>query len=252
MIALPNSIYSRILVNSLDKEKQKNFFFTDANKIADMVENEFVEVGLIPLYDLVKFKEFFVSKMFGITFDAMLSYSYIYFKPGTNNLSKFYLYGDVTENEKMLTKIIFRENFDIETETIETKETPDFNNNNYVICGDYNLNYKHLKNAISFSEEICDLIKLPYPNFIFVAKNKENLSNIHKILEKIDYLVDDYLDNFTNNLTKDKNIELFLRDNQTSIFYTITEAEELAMSELIKLAYYHGIFDDMIDIKFVE
>jgi len=71
-------------------------------------------------------------------------------------------------------------------------------------------------------------------------------------LEKIDYLVDDYLDNFTNNLTKDKNIELFLRDNQTSIFYTITEAEELAMSELIKLAYYHGIFDDMIDIKFVE
>lgn len=251
MIALPNTIFSKILINSLDKAISRDFLITDVNKIPDMVESEFIDVGLVPLYSLIKHPDFYVSRSVGLTFDAGLSYSYIYYKMGENCLSKIYLYGDVTVNEIILSKILFQEKFDAIVDVSLTQNKPVIGAENYIICGDTNLKEEYLRKAFSFAEEICDLIKLPYTNFVFVSKQKSKIENLNKILEKIDYLVDDYLDSFTENLTNDPFLQDFIRDNQTGLFYTMTEAEEAGINELLKLPYYHGVVDDIVEVKFV-
>ncbi len=252
MIALPKSIFSNILINSLDKSLKNEFLITDVNKIAEMVDSEFMDVGLIPLYGLIKYPDLFVSKNVGLTFDAGLSYSYLYYKMGENCLSNIYLYGDVTVNEVILSKILFSEKFDVEIEVSLSQEQPQIGTQNYIIAGDANFKTEYLSKAFSFAEEICDLIKLPYTNFVFVAKEKEKIQYVNKILEKIDYLVDDYLDNFSSELTQEKYVQNFIRENQTGLFFTMTEAEEAGINVLLKLPYYHGIVDDIVEAKFVD
>ena len=119
-------------------------------------------------------KDLFVSSKIGLSFNALLSNSYIHFKEGQETFEQIFLKGDVTTNEIILSKILFKEFYDVDvTPTLVKDETAHINDNTLIV-GDENYEKELFLNGLSFSEEIIELLDAPYVNFI-LAGSSENL-----------------------------------------------------------------------------
>lgn len=70
---------------------QYSIEFTSAALISKKLVEDENAIGLIPTLDLLAHKDLFVSSKVGISFNALLSNSYIHFKEGQENLNKFFL-----------------------------------------------------------------------------------------------------------------------------------------------------------------
>ena len=143
-------------------------------------------IGLIPSLDLIPFKDLFISSKIGISFNALLSNSYIHFKEGQENLQQLFLKGDVTTNEVMLSKILFKEFYEVDITPTLVKDSSANLDETTIIVGDENYQKDLFLNGLSFAEEIIELISGPYINFVlagasdsivkeFGEKHKDNL-----------------------------------------------------------------------------
>ncbi len=113
-ILLPQNIFSKIFLSELKLNDGDTFEFHPASIIAKKLLQEENSVGLIPTLDLLTFKDLYVSSKLGISFNALLSNSYIHFKEGQETLEQIFLKGDVTTNEIILSKILFKEFYDVD------------------------------------------------------------------------------------------------------------------------------------------
>lgn len=251
LIALPDNIFGKIFSKSIDPEFAKDTFFVEPNKIIDLIESDAAEIGLVPSCYLIQHKELFVSSKVGITFDGTLSTSYLYYKNGENTLEELYLTGDVTPNEVILSKIIFKEKFDVDIKPVIDITEFVSGKYNYLMSGDKNFSTENLNISFSFTEEVCDLIKLPYVNFVFVAKSADPIKKLNWMIDKIDNSVDSFLEKGLKTVVKEKESLMYIKENSTGLFYSMTDVEVDALKELMKLIYYHGLVDDIFDIKFI-
>ena len=113
-ILLPNNIFARILLSELNISDSYVVEFLPSALIAKKLSDDKNSIGLIPSLDLIPFKDLFISSKIGISFNALLSNSYIHFKEGQENLQQLFLKGDVTTNEVMLCKILFKEFYEVD------------------------------------------------------------------------------------------------------------------------------------------
>jgi hypothetical protein len=114
---LPRNIFSQILLSEIEDNSGLEFESVPSSLIVKNILNEKDSVGLIPTLDLIMNKDLFVSSEIGISFDALLSNSYIHFKEEQETIDELFLRGDVTSNEVILSKILFKEFYDVEIKT---------------------------------------------------------------------------------------------------------------------------------------
>lgn len=246
---LPQNIFTHLLINHIPKDVEVNF--KPSSLLSKELEFNTQAISLIPSLYLINHRTFFVSSKIGISFDGLLSNSYFYFIENQKKFEKIFLHGDVSINEFILTKILFDEKFSSNVELIlDTKNeiNPD---HNYIICGDYNFTSTSFEKGISLADEISDFLNLPYVNYLFVSQDKEQLIEFQNLFSDLDLKIENSAESSLENLKLPQKSQNFISENLDSVYYELTENEQDGFNELIKLIYYHGIVDDMFDVKFI-
>lgn len=251
-IIMPKNIYSHIFAAVLEKNENVEISYKESSLISKAIEEDATVLGLIPSLDLINHKTFFVSSKAGIAFDGLLSNSYFYLsESGERNLGQIFIRGDVSLNEIILTKILFKERFSAEVEiNLDTHKEID-KEQNVLVVGDENIFSFEYGKGISFSDQIAEVLDLPYVNFIFASQDKELIEQFEEIVTGIDEAIEENLDNIMANLKYDEAVKQHIQENINTVYFEITTNEVEALQDLMKLVYYHGIIQDMFDVKFL-
>lgn len=249
-ILLPQNVFSRILLSELNLDDSIDVEFQPAALIANRLLKEENSIGLVPTLDLLTSKDLFVSSKIGVSFNALLSNSYIHFKEGQETIEKIFLKGDVTTNEIILSKILFKEFYDVDvTPTLVKDESFHFNDNTLIV-GDENYEKELFLNGLSFSEEIIELLDAPYVNFILTGSSENVLNNFANRFR--DNLLNGHTEDYTDLLKGFTQSALeFISVNIQHIVFDLEDQDLEGIKSLMQLPYFHGILKDMIDIKFI-
>jgi len=247
---LPQNIFSRILLSEIEDESDFEFEFLPSSLVVKSVLKNEDSLGLIPTMDLISNKDLFVSSEIGISFDALLSNAYIHFKEEQETIEELFLKGDVTSNEVILSKILFKEFYDVEIKTtLLNRELPDFKGN-ILITGDKNYEKELFLNGLSFSEEIIELINAPYVNFVLAGSSEEVLKKFVKS-HKEDFKIV-HSNNFNTLFPTFPQSSLdFLSANVQHLVFDLEEQDIEGINLLLQMPYYHGMIKEIIDVKFV-
>lgn len=248
-LLLPNNIFSKVLHSELSNSENYNVEYHPAALITKILVSDENVIGLIPSLDLLSFKDLFVSSEIGISFNALLSNSYIHFKENQETIEQFFLKGDVTSNEIILSRILFKEFYDLDV-TPSLAKDDSHSDDNILIVGDENYIKEKFLNGLSFSEEIIELIDSPYVNFLIAGSSEEvvkQFNNKHRndFLEGHKENNSDLLKEFPSSAMD------FVNVNMQHVVFDFEEQDLEGIKSLLQLPYFHGIVKDMLDIKFV-
>lgn len=235
----------------MPEQLKSSVTFKDAPIISQEIEKNNADLALMPSLDLIKHPDLLVSSKIALSFDGSLSNTYLYFVPNQNKFTDLYLNGDISSNEIILSKILFNEKYGSDVQIhLDTNKLEKIDKN-YLLAGDINLINNRYTNAMSFADEISEMIFLPYVNYVAVSKNREALESFNKALKDMDAIIEDnigsYLD--TSNLTEESRD--YIEGNLNSVYFEMTNSEVDGLKELIQMPYFHGIWDDMVDLKLV-
>lgn len=247
----PNNIFSTLFILSIDEENKKRIEIKDSSLIIEEISADQNAIGLIPSLDLINHRDLFVSKKLGVSLNGLLSNSYVYFNSENAEINKLNLKGDISTNEVILSKIIFQERYSTVPEITLDSNEKFSDSKNYLISGNNNWKGNIFRRGTSFSEQVAEMIDFPYVNFIFASQQKSIIEEFNSRFEKVGEKI---LSNAEENLNKiglDEVVNEFIMNNLDGVKFDFTEYDNTAFSELLKLAYYHQILDDLFDIKFV-
>ena len=249
-ILLPQNIFSHILLSEINLNESVSVEFYPSALIAKKLSEDENSMGLIPTLDLLSFKDFFVSSKIGISFNALLSNSYIHFKEGQETLEQIFLKGDVTTNEIILSKILFKEFYDVSVTPTLVKDESVHIDDNTLIVGDENYVRELFLNGLSFAEEIIELLDAPYVNFILAGTSEKVLKGFQEKYR--DNLMNGHTEDYSTLLTGFTQTSLdFISVNIQHIVFDLEDQDLEGIKTLMQIPYYHGIIKDMIDIKFI-
>ena len=249
-IFLPENIFTRIFLSEIGEEAEfEKQFIPAALVVKNLIEDK-NSLGLIPTLDLITNKNLFVSSKVGISFDALLSNSFIHFKEKQDTIDEIFLKGDITTNEVILSKILFKEFYNVNIKTTLLRdESSDFNGN-ILIAGDENYEKELFLNGLSFSEEVIELISAPYVNFVLASASEENLKEFEKAHRP--EFENGHSENIKNLLPDLSSTTLdFLTLNLQHLVFDFDEQDMEGIKQLLQMPYYHGMIKDIIDVKFV-
>lgn len=247
---LPRNIFSKIFASEIHSKTDIIIEFLPSSLIAKYIIEDQNSIGLMPTLDLLTNKDLFVSSRIGITFDALLSNSYIHFKEEQKTIDEIFLKGEVSSNEVILSKILFKEFYGVTVKTtLLTQEPPDFDEN-ILIVGDENFEREMFLNGLSFSEEIIEMINAPYVNFVLAGVSEDNVKNFNVDYE--DVLNKGHNENFSQLLSELPQTSLdFISVNMQHVVFDFDEQDLEAIKLLLQMPYYHGLLKEMIEVKFV-
>ena len=247
---LPQNIFSKIFLSEIDDKSQLDFQFVPSSLISKKLSEEETSIGLIPTMDLISNKDLFVSSKTGISFDALLSNAYIHFKEEQETIDELFMKGDISANEIILSKILFKEFYEVDIKpTLLNKEIRGFNDN-ILIAGDENFEKELFLNGLSFSEEIIELINGPYVNFVLASSSEDSLKEFNKNYKK-DF-EKGHTENFSNLFPDFPESSLdFLSVNIQHLVFDFDEQDIEGIKSLLQMPYYHGMMKEMIEVKFV-
>jgi hypothetical protein len=249
-LILPDNIFSKIFLSEIDSDGKLEAEFSPSALIAKRIITEDNSLGLIPTLDLLTFKDLFISSAIGISFNALLSNSFIYFKEKQKTIGEIFLRGDVTSNEVILNKILLKEFYNISVKTtLLTYEPSDFEKN-LLIVGDENFVKELFSKGLSFSEEIIELISAPYVNFVLAGSNETMVKDF--VLAYKSKFIKGHSLNFGDLFPKLPKTSLdFLRLNIQHVIFDYEDQDIEGIKFLLQLPFLHGIINDIVDVKFV-
>ncbi len=247
---LPQNIFTRILKSELSEDNDLTYQYLPSALISKKLMTEEDSIGLIPSMDLITHKDFFVSAEIGISFNALLSNSYLHFKENQTTIDKLYLKGDISSNEALLSKILLKEMYDIDI--TPRLVTPEFmiQDENILIAGDENYEKELFLNGLSFAEEIIELINAPYVNFLLASKNESKLKSF--VIKHREDFISGHSDSFEHLLGGYPSHSVdFISVNMQHVIFDLEDQDLEGIKSLVQLPYYHGITNDLFEIKFV-
>jgi len=250
-IILPNNIFTRVLSSCLPDDLKSKINFLPSSQITQSIEQDNSAVGLIPVMDLLKHKDLNISGKYGISFEGSLCISYIYYSKDEKFINKVGLAGDVSSQEVILSKILFKELYgsDIEIEIItDLKKAGD---KNLLILGDENFNDERFLKGISFAEIMIDTFSLPFVNYIFTSAEKQELENFIKSLEGIESLVYDRFEEKRFDSKISLASEEYVRSNISSFVFKFDAQDKEGIEQMLRLPYFHGMVNDIVEVKFI-
>lgn len=250
-ILLPENIFARILSSALIQNDKDTINFYPSGLLSKNLASNKNAIALIPTMDLLNHRDLFISQSLGISFDESISNSYIYFNQNEKLEKEVVLAGDVSSNEAVLTKILFAEVYGIDVQLSFEKINGGTSDKNRVLVGDRNFIEGNLNSAISFTEEIIELITAPYVNFVFASESEITLkdfqSRYQKIISELDtsQMIEKTNDSFSTD------IKNYLTDNIQHVVFNFNAQDLEGIKQLLELPYFQGIIDDLIEVKFV-
>jgi hypothetical protein len=248
---IPNNIFSKLFLSKFEDRSAFDFEFVSASMIAKNIYYDINSIGLIPSMDLVTNKNLFVSSEIGISFDAMVSNAYIHFKENQETIKELFLKGDVSSNEVILGKILFKEFYEVDIKTTLLSSEKGELTDNVLIIGDENYEKELFLKGLSFSEEIIELISAPYVNFLLAGATEESIKNFTK--NHIESLSKPHTENVEKLYPTFPQSSLdFLKVNFQHVVFNFDEQDREGIKLLLQMPYYHGLIKEMIEVKFVE
>jgi len=250
-IYFPKNLFTQVLIESLPDKIKSVVSIQPSALLNNKLNGEPGSVALIPITDLIGNKELFVSAKIGLGFEGELCNSYLYYLSDENSLSEFVLGGDMSSAEVILTKLLFRELYDKDLDITIAKDIYKVTGKNLLIAGNDNFQKTFFSKGISYSEEIIDLISAPFINYVLASNDAKNLLEVKDVVLKFCNSAYEILE--TKNYFVDiaEKASDYISMNAGSVIYAFEESDKDAITELIKLTYYHNLVDDMFDIKFV-
>ena len=250
-LLLPENIFTRILVSAVAEKSKVNFHYFPSGLLSKKLSETKNSIGLIPTLDLINQKELFVSREVGISFDESIGNSYIYFNKQEKIINEVFLGGDVSVNEGILTKILFSETYGVDVQLSFEKTNGGSSSRNRILVGDRNFIEGNIESAISFTEEMIELISAPYVNFVFVSKSEELLKEFHSKYRKAISLINSSRVFEKISAQFPSSSSEYLRENLQHVMFSFDDQDLEGIQQLLQLPYFHGILQDMIDVKFV-
>lgn len=248
---IPDNIFTSIFVSEIPDNSDIEVIKKESPLLCKQFEIDTSAIALIPTLELINHQALFISSTIGISFDGTLSNSYIYFPEMERSLKKIKIRGDVSINEIVLAKILFSERYSSNVEIILDTAKERTINEDYIVIGDENFHQENYKKGISFSDQVAEMLDLPYVNFVFAALDKDSLEKFDSLFESIDVKIEDNISKILSGFNFSDDVKNFVSDNLSSVYFEMTQNENQAMHELIKLTYYHGIVNDIFDIRFI-
>ena len=201
--------------------------------------------------DLLNNNELFVSKKFGLSFESSLCNSYIYFKPGQEDVNELCLLGDISSLEVILSKILFKEiyNTDVKLEILTSEQN--LQNKNIIIAGNKNFENERFLSGISLSEEVIESLNLPFVNYVFASIRQENLEELNSKLKNLSSLVYDNIEDYKFGENLSGMTKEYIKTNISSLIIDFAPNDIEGITQLLRLPYYHGIIKDIIEVNFM-
>ncbi len=247
-IFFPDNVFTRVLLNSLSEDKSKRISFKVSSLLSQSVMQDEDSIALIPTLDIITHPELHISSSVGISFDASLCNSFIYYMSNKEEIEKLNLAGDISSMDVLLLKILYKEFYNSEPEIKLQTRLPDKLSENYFISGDENFKEGRFEKGISLCEEMIELISAPFVNYLLASKNKKLIKDYSTVLlnviDSIDYSKE-YHYNFNTVSTE------FIKRNMGSVIYNFSEQDIIGIKELVQLVYFHGYIKEIVDLKLV-
>jgi hypothetical protein len=249
-IISPDNYFAKLFFHNFERGIKDGIHFTSSSLImAELLKSE-NSVALIPVTDLIRHKDLHISRSFGLSFDGSLSNSYVYYGRDSQNVTELNLSGDVSSCEVILSKILFRELYNTETEIILKTGSGFEDDKNYIINGDINFKEGLFIRGFSFAEEIVELINVPYVNYVFASENPE-------VLKEFNFLatapVNKFLENAENAIKEiiPPDIQEYFVANLSSLIFNYNEQDIEGIEQVLRLPYFHGLITDIIVLNLV-
>ena len=247
-IIFPENIFTSMIALSMPENYRNKLEFHPASEISTSLLNHDSSIGLIPVSDLLNHREFFISQKYGISFEGSLCNSYIYFSEN-RSVKSLNIAGDVSSSEVILSKILFKELYNVE---VEIGLTSSFNKetNNLVIAGTQNFYEERLFGGISFSEEFIELMSLPFINYVLASADDKLIREVEQVL--LQGITDVYnkFDKLEQYFSFSEKTQTYIRQNISSLVLELDEQDTEALNQILLLPYYHGLIKDIVDAKF--
>ncbi|MCB9210848.1 MAG: hypothetical protein H6609_15895 [Ignavibacteriales bacterium] len=250
-LVIPNNIFATLFVLSIDKNIFSEIIVKESSLISTEINNNENVIGLMPSFDLINNRDFFISSKLGLGFEGLISNTYIYYNENQEDISKLLLRGDISTNEVILSKILFQERYNIKPEIILDSKSKFSRDNNYILVGSENWTEDKFKVGTSFSEQLTDLMEFPYINFVFASQNENIVREFNSKFNQVLQLIINNLDEKLSKINFSNKFNDFLKENISAVYFDFTHIELEGLKELIQLAYFHQILDDIFDIKIV-
>ena len=251
-LIIPNNIFATLFILSMEEEQRPEIEVKEASLISVELNNNENSIGLIPSFDLITNQDFYISRKFGIGFESALSNSYIYYSPENDKINKILLKGDITTNEVILSKIVFKERYNLSPDiSIDMNEGFE-ENNTYLIVGSDNWSDEQFLSGTSFCEQASELIESPYLNFVFASKSEKAIKEFNSKFSNMGSAIQAGLSDNLKKIGLSNEINEFIKNEIESVYFDLTVREEEGLKQILQIAYFHQIFDDIFDIKFVE
>lgn len=245
----PDNIFASLIAKNLKGNHEVNFL--PSSLLAKKISEDENSAALIPTTDLLQHNELFVSKKFGISFDGELSNSYIYFKPGEEELKEIALCGDVSSLEALLTKILFKEVYNSDVTIKILTDEAQFDKNNLVVSGDKNFVTGIFKKGLSFADEFTDYLNLPFVNYIAASQSSKLIEELNEISKNISETIYTSIDNGEGLEKYPVEAVEFIKLHIAEVIYEFDEQDVEGITQLVMLPYLHGITKEIFEIKFV-
>jgi hypothetical protein len=257
-IFFPRNFYTQLIFNSLPDNLKEAVHFVPSSSITPEMIRTPDSAALIPVMDLLKNKDLFISASFGISFEGALNMSYIYFnEPGRlkgpamkNDFKEICLAGDVSSNEVIISKILFDELYDSQVSINLLTQESSSSGKDVIITGDKNFAEELIFSGISFSEEVIEMLSLPYVCFVMASGNETILKSLNADLKNASGRIYDEVENKFN-LNFSPGIKEYIRQNISSLIIDFDNNDLDAIDQILQLPYLHGMIENIVDLKFV-
>jgi hypothetical protein len=248
-IVLPKNIFSFMIEGILPEEVRKDIVYLPGAKIANEIKGKDDHIGLIPTTDLLTHKELYVSSEWGVSFEGALCNSYMYFVPEQHGINVVYLYGDISSLEVIMTKIMFKEAYNVDVEIHLASELTDAITN-LVITGDFNFANGKCLTGLSLSDKITEILSLPFVNYIFSSSNNETIKKLHSLLGDAESIYERGEERLKEYNFPEESREYFL-ENFGSFIFNFDDQDKEGIQQLLRLPYFYGIINEISEINFV-
>ncbi len=250
-LLFPNNIYARLFADNLPEPLKKEVSFLPSSSITNELKNDRDAVGLITPTDILNAPEIFISSKAGISFEGILSNSYIYFLPSQKDFSALSLLGDISTIDVILSKIFFKENYNTDIQVEILSDINKGKDKNLLVAGDLNFSSFDFDKGLSFAEELVDMFSLPYVNFVLASFNSKMIEDINSAAAGISKKIYDSVeqDNFGSGINiKSKE---YIKENIGSLVYEFESQDIDDVHQLLHLPYFYGIIQDIVEPKFI-
>ena len=248
---LPNNIFTRLLVKNLPDSIKSSIAYRPSSLLVSSLKETPGAAALIPTMDIIQNKELFVSKTFGISFEESFCNSYFYFGPDQNKVSALKLFGDISSVEAIMSKILFRELYNIELEIGVISDESKIGNNNLLVTGDKNLHKDFYSEGVSFAEEIIETISLPFVNYVLASTESSLLEEMNSALKGSGNKIYGNLEENIKDEKLNESVRNYIGENISSLIMDLDEQDMEGIEQIIRLPYYHGLVKDIVEVKFI-